>query len=143
MASPWNISPQDLFIGSLYLLLHVSTASALILKRSCLYGPFTRITGSFADYCTFVMQSCKKNFVVEESYYAKEVFLVLYQCFVKEMVPKCGCLVDFFATSWQAMRTNMQVYPYSLLKIQIKTTCLLIALYRKDVNRLIKSNKAQ
>ena len=38
MASSWNNSPQDLFIGSLQLLLCVSAASALTLKRSCLYG---------------------------------------------------------------------------------------------------------
>jgi len=24
---------------------------------------------------------------------------MLYQCFVKEMAPKCGCLVDFFTTT--------------------------------------------
>ena len=41
-------------------------------------GPVTRITGSFADYCMLVMQSSKKNFVVEESYYTTEVCLVLY-----------------------------------------------------------------
>ena len=41
-------------------------------------GPVTRITASFADYYVLVMQSCKKKFAVEESYYTTEACLVLY-----------------------------------------------------------------
>ena len=60
------------------------------------------------------MQSHKKNFGVEESYYGTEVCLVLYQCFVKETAPKCGCVVDFFAISLLTMRTYTHMHPCSL-----------------------------
>ena len=65
----------------------------------------------------------RKNCVVEESYYTTEVCLVLYKCFVKETVPKCGCLVNFFATSLLTMRAHTHAHPCSLLKTERKMTC--------------------
>ena len=79
-------------------------------------GPVTRITGSFADYCALVMQSPKKNFLVERRYYATKVCLMLYQCLVKETVPKRGCLVDFFTTTLPSMRAYTHAHRSPLFK---------------------------
>ena len=60
---------------------------------------------------------------------------------MKEMAPKCGCLVDFFAISLLTMCAYTHAHPCSLFKTERKTTCRLITLHRKDVNRLFKSIK--
>ena len=59
------------------------------------------ITGSFADY--YVLSRKKKFCCERKLLHTVEIYLVLYQCFVKETAPKCGCLVDLFATILLAM----------------------------------------
>ena len=60
---------------------------------------------------------------------------------MKEMAPKCGCLVDFFAISLLTMCAYTHAHPCSLFKTERKTTCRSITLHRKDANRLFKSIK--
>ena len=43
---------------------------------------------------------------------------MLYRCFVKEMVPKCGCLVDFFAISLPTKRAYTHAHPVLCLKLE-------------------------
>ena len=50
------------------------------------------------------------------------VCLVLYKCFVKEMVLKYGGLADFSSTCLPAMFANMHAHHCSLLKTGRKAT---------------------
>ena len=71
--------------------MHFTSQCANSEKVTPLWGQlYTGITESFTDYCALVVQLRKEKLSIEESYYATEVCLVLYRCFVKEMALKCG-----------------------------------------------------
>ena len=99
--------------------------------------PVTRITRSFADYYAIMQKLCCIKI--------SGLFGV-----VKEMALKCGCLIDFYATSLLTMCAYMHAHPCYLLKLEEKklvdrslhTESMLIVSHRKHVNCLFKAKEA-
>ena len=112
--------------------------------------PVGKITRSFADYCTFVMQSCK--FVVEMSYYTAEVCLMfcqrnsaemwLYNILVFNIVANCGRLRDSLGHGELIYIWFPSLFIVLLIKFSNSVLC---SKYSEAVNGLINitRNKGQ
>ena len=77
-------------------------------------GPLTTILYRLLSVCYAIVQ---------ESYYATEACLVLYKCFAKETVPKCGGLLDFSTTCLLTMHAYTHARCCSWFESRRKTTC--------------------